>query len=104
MLAAMAAQQAAQQAALQQVGLDTPRLWASMIGMASDDQNGVVALVFRDGVNVTFEATQLDGSTITQNQQAQRAVATIMLPRSVVKQFVDGVSAHFKAQDTETNG
>lgn len=91
-------QQAAQQT-LMGAGLDVPRMFASMIGLSDDPENGLTALVFRDGVRAEFQVPGPDGQPITQTQEAFRTVTSIVLPRDTVMKFVKGAVAHFETQD-----
>ena len=103
-LAQLAAQQAGQKALID-AGLDVPRMFASIIGLSDDPINGVVALIFRDGVRAEFQIiNSVGGEPVTQTQEAFRTVTSIVVPRETVKQFVKGAAEYFKAQDASTNG
>ena len=99
----IAAQQAVQQA-LQQSGMDVPRMWASTIALADDPVNRFTALIFRDGVRTQFQVSGPDGAQVTQEQDVFRTVASIMLPRETVVKFLEGALAHLKSQDDVANG
>jgi hypothetical protein len=78
-------------------------MFASMIGLSDDPVNGLVALVFRDGVRAEFQVPGADGQMVTQTQENFRTVTSIVLPRETVKQFLKGALEHFDAHEAAQN-
>lgn len=103
-MAQFASQQVGQKA-LMDAGLDVPRLFASMIGLSDDPDNGLVVLVFRDGVKAEFQIPNpAGGEPISKSQDVFRTVTSIVLPRKTVMAFVQGALQHFEGQPAPENG